>query len=85
MPTGRTNRHARRFGGPLNDRAPGSSAPPVVLLTKAEGAPINAYSYSALGDSGFDCRQAYVRVVPEPAPSVLLAGGLFALLALRRC
>ncbi|WP_150123958.1 PEP-CTERM sorting domain-containing protein [Methyloversatilis sp. RAC08] len=56
-----------------------------MLLTKAEGAPINAYSYSALGDSGFDCRQAYVRVVPEPAPSVLLAGGLFALLALRRC
>lgn len=40
--------------------------------------------YSALGDSGLDCRQAYVSAVPEPAPALLFAGGLLALLALRR-
>jgi hypothetical protein len=53
----------------------------IVLLTTAEGTPIS--SYSASGDSGFDYRQAYVSAVPEPAPSVLLASGLLALLALR--
>jgi len=62
----------------------GQQRPPVVLLTTVEGAPIDAYSYSALGDSGFDYRQAYVSAVPEPTPAALFAGGLFALLALRR-
>ena len=54
----------------------------IVSLTTAEGTPIG--TYSASGDSGFDYRQAYVSAVPEPAPAVLLAGGLLALLALRR-
>lgn len=54
----------------------------IVSLTTAEGTPIG--TYSASGDSGFDYRQAYVSAVPEPAPAVLLTGGLLALLALRR-
>lgn len=54
----------------------------VVLLTTAEGAPIN--SYSMFGDSGFDYRQAYVSAVPEPDPVSLFAGGLLTLLILRR-
>ena len=54
----------------------------IVSLTTAEGTPIG--TYSASGDSGFDYRQAYVSAVPELTPAVLLAGGLLALLALRR-
>ncbi|MDP3871064.1 MAG: hypothetical protein Q8Q80_00225 [Methyloversatilis sp.] len=54
----------------------------IVMLKTAEGAPIN--TYSALGDSGFDYRQAYVSAVPEPAPAALFAGGLLVLMAMRR-